>query len=170
MLGILLITSCSSGTPDPDNALQHGAAKEDLSARLVLRVLKDQGQVKKVGVIVLNPAGAPIQSIRSWVRFDSAALQVKDLAIEDGRFSLFAPGEREIDLAEGFVKLGGAVRKPLHDKEILFASFTIRSPSKEAPVLSFYDWKAEGDGHTAVLSLHEKSIVNILHAPPSIEL
>ena len=173
LVGILLLTSCGGGEqrPSPENALGHGAAAENLTASMKLKLLESNESEWVLGIFVQNPEEIPIQSIRSWVQFDSSQVRIRNLTIEDGRFTLFAPGERTIDLVEGFVKIGGAVREPIRDTEIFFASFTVRAPiSSDLPVLTFYDWRADGNGHTAVLTLERDGVLNVLHIPPSIEL
>ena len=173
LTGILFLSSCAGGG-GAETRLKHEAVPESLTTTIALRVLESTGQVRKIGVVVLNPAAVPVQSIRAWVHFDPSQMRAHTLAIADGRFVLFAPGEREIDPMLGFVKIGGAVREPIRDTEILLATFTVQaSPSREAerPVLAFYDWQAEGAGHTAVLSLGEQQYVtNTVRAPSSLDL
>lgn len=167
---LLLLLSCSSGNgPDADRSLSHSVAPESLSARMALRVIEDQGERKLMAIVIHNPEHIPVQSVRAWVRFDPALLSLSDLAIEDGRFALFAPGEREIDSAEGFVKIGAAAQSPIRDAFFTLATFTAESAEAD-PVLSFYDWRENGDGHTAVLTITEDGIQNILQTPPLIEL
>ncbi len=167
IIGILTLVSCGFGRePNPDNALSHSAAPTMHTARMVLRVLEDRGTEKKLGIVVQNPGRVPIQSVRSWVRFDPEAADISDLAIEQGDLVLFAPGERMINQAEGFVQIGAAARTPIRDDVFTVASFTVRG----TPVLTFYDWRPEGDGHSALLSLQEGDVTNILASPPSIEV
>ncbi len=177
LIGVLLLSSCTQATTrvDPENALLHSAAAEVLTARMALRILEEQGDMRTVGIVVLNPAGTAIQSVRAWVRFDPEALLVQDLVVQENRFVLFAPGERTVDRQEGFVKFGGAVKNPLSDPELLLATFTVRLLAEDGgfdrPVLSFYDWRSEGDGHTAVLSLSENlGVLNIVQPPSGLSL
>ena len=166
----LLLLSCSSGNgPNADRSLSHSVAPASLSARMALRVIEDDGEKKIMAIVIHNPEHIPVQSVRAWVRFDPASLSLNDLAIQDGRFALFAPGERDIDSAEGFVKIGAAARSPINDPFLTLATFTVES-SESDPVLSFYDWREDGDGHTAVLTISEDGIKNILQTPPLIEL
>lgn len=170
MIGVLLLLSSCAREPSKDRALKHDSAPETLSAGMSMRVLEENGERKKVAIVVQNPALVPVQSVRAWVRFDPLLIDVRDLTVEDGRFILFAPGERTIDSAEGFVKIGAAVRTAITDPLITLATFTVTTHKGEKPVLTFYDWKDQGDGHTAVLSIVQGNAMNILHAPPSIEL
>lgn len=168
---LLLLTSCSlSRKPRDDRALMHDAARETLSAHMALRVLHDNGQTKTIAIVLQNPQRALIQSVRAWVQFDAALLTVSDLAIEDGRFMLFAPGERGIDAEKGFVKIGAATKEPMTDDTTTLATFTIYSHTTAKPVLTFYDWRIGGDGHTAVLSIDGGKAINILTAPPATNL
>ena len=170
IIGILLLmTSCSvSSTLRDDRSLMHDAVPETFSARLVLRVLREEGDRKVLAIVVQNTDRLPIQSVRAWVRFDPMELKASDLTMEDGRFALFAPGEREIDSVSGFIKIGAAAREPVSDDLATLATFTIQSSAK--PVLTFYDWREEGDGHAAILTLKDGKASNILTAPPAIEL
>lgn len=173
LIGLLLLTSCGGGMSrtSSDSGMKHGAAAEDLTAHMELRIIEEKEQEWTLGIFIENPQEIPIQSIRSWVQFDPETLHVKDLSIADSRFSLFAPGERTIDLAEGLIKLGAAALRPIHDTEIFFASFSVRAPAlSEKPIISFYDWRADGEGHTAVLTLSEDAVLNVLNIPPSLKL
>src|SRR3989344_312987 len=172
MIGILLlVTSCGiSRSPRDDRALQNNAATESLSAHMALRVLREDGTSKTFAIVLQNPQHALIQSVRAWVQFDSSAIYVSDLTIEDGRFSLFAQGERGIDSEGGFIKIGAATSEPITDALITLATFTVRSTSSDASVLTFYDWRIGGDGHTAVLSIDHGNALNILSAPSAIDL
>ncbi len=170
MIGVLFLLSSCGGASANDRSLKHDSAPETLSAGMFLRVLEDKGEWKKLAIVVQNPGLIPVQSIRAWVRFDPLLIDVRDLTVEDGRFVLFAPGERTIDSVEGFVKIGAAVRTAITDPLITLATFTVATHKEENPVLTFYDWKDQGDGHTAVLSIVQGNAMNILHAPPSIEL
>lgn len=167
---LFLLMSCSSDNgSNSDRSLSHSVAPENLSARMALRVIDDQGERKTMAIIIHNPEHIPVQSVRAWVRFDPASVFLSDLAMQDGRFTLFAPGERDIDPVEGFVKIGAAVRSPIRDSFFTIATFTMESAEAD-PVLSFYDWREDGDGHTAVLTISEEGIRNILQTPPLIEL
>jgi hypothetical protein len=178
LVGLLLLTSCSvpGRKIEDENALLHSAAAEIFSARIALRVLEENGDTKKIGIVVFNPLQAPIQSVRAWVSFDPHLLLLDDLAIEDSRFVLFPPGERTIDTDLGYLKFGGAVTSPLSERELLVATFTVRTINDDGtydrPLLSFYDWRAEGDGHTAVLSFEEeeKKVLNIVQPPSGLLL
>ena len=177
LLGLLLLlTSCVGGGNDTEDALRHPAAAETLTAKISLKVLEEHGGTRKIGIVVLNPAEVPIRSVRAWVRFDPTLLHVRDFTVTDPRFSLFAPGERSVDHREGFVKFGGAAVSLLSDRELLLATFVVELQTEDGrydrPILSFYDWRSEGDGHTAVLSLPspQKTVLNIVQPPFSLPL
>jgi hypothetical protein len=166
LTGLLLLSSCRVG--ESGKELAHGVAGDVRTARLSIELLGEEEGEWRVGIALENPAEVPVQSIRSWIQFDAARLGISDLHIEDGRFVLFAPGEKVIE-DEGFIQLGGAVREVITDKNLLFASFRVRERSGRKSgtptFLSFYDWRAEGNGHTAVLSLGSHGAVNIIEAP-----
>ena len=168
--GLLLLVACGrQASTNGDQELKHAVAPDTLSARLELRILEKNAGKATIGIVIINPERVPIQSVRSWVKFDPLTMRVQDLGIVERRFALFAPGERTIDRREGFIKLGAAAKQPVADDEILFATFSVRAD--HTPVaLTFYDWREEGDGHTALLSLSEDAIVNIVRAPSSIAL
>lgn len=180
LLGILALSSCTgAGDSSKENALLHPAAAEILTAELSLRILAEKGATRTVGIVLRNPAEVPVQSVRAWVTFDPKTLFIDNFVVEDGRFSLFAPGEHDIDLKEGFVKFGGAVGAPMTDRETVLASFTVHLPKKPTGplLLTFHDWQADGSGHTAVLSLPGKvsdatplGVLNIVQPPSSLAL
>lgn len=174
LTGFLILASC--GGSGNGETLSHGVAGDALTARMAFEILGEEEGGVRIGIVVRNPARVPLQSIRSWVRFDPAHARVSDLRVEDGRFSLFAPREREVNEADGFIQLGGAVRSGVKEERVLFASFRVRRIGDRtaggiAPaILSFYDWNAEGAGHTAALSLGPHGAVNIIDAPLSLVL
>ena len=181
LLGLLVLSSCAGAGDTPkENQLLHPAAAEMFTAELSLRILAEKGATRTVGIVLRNSAEVPVQSVRAWVKFDPKVLFIDNFIVEDGRFSLFAPGERDIDMQEGFVKFGGAVSAPFTDRETLLASFIVHLPKKKAagPIpLTFHDWQAEGSGHTAVLSLPENlrdagplGVLNIVQPPSSLAL
>lgn len=173
-LALFLGTACAPAgrQPEPSSSLRHAPSPEALTATMELRTLREERGVHTIGIVITNPEGVPIQSVRSWVRFDPLTVNVQNLSIADDRFVLFAPGERTVDTTLGLVKIGTAAREPIRDTEILVATFTVRVSARgaEAPVLAFYDWRAEGDGHTAVLSLSRGGVANVAEAPRSLAL
>ena len=172
VVAAMLLTGCGGAEkePNPEQALRKNSAPEELSARLELRILKRSEEKNTIGIILLNPSGTPIQSVRSWVQFDPATTQVSDLQMVDARFTLFAPGERTIE--DGFVKIGVAAVDSIHDESVLLASFTAAKTSATGvpAILRFYDWKSEGDGHSALLSFEGEVIRNVLAPPSSLQL
>lgn len=170
IIGFIILTSCNAEKEHSgENALKHAVAPDSLSVRLELSVLQKIHGTSTIGIVIHNPERVPIQSIRSWVQFDPSTTRIRDLGIVESRFGLFAPGERSIDQHEGFVMLGAAAQRPITDEKILFATFTVRTDGDSAG-LNFYDWREGGDGHTAVLSLQEDSVVNIVRLPSALSL
>ena len=172
IFGLLLLTSCGAEKEQSSGStLKHSTAPDTLSARLELRLLEERQGTSTIGIVIHNPERVPVQSVRSWIQFNPSSMRVQNLGIVESRFALFAPGERTIDRREGFVKLGAAAQSPITDEEIVFATFTVRADSGDVPsALSFYDWREEGNGHTAVLSLKEDSVQNIVRLPSSLPL
>ena len=157
-------------SPNLDNRLIHNVAVEDLTVSMKLVVVESDGENMTIGIEVLNPNNVPIQSIRSWVRYGEVGVTAEDLEIKDKRFSLFAPGEQEIDEEKGIVKIGVAANESVLDEEILFATFKLKVQKGKHAMLSFHNWKAAGDGHTAVISWEDNTIKHVLQAPSSLEL
>lgn len=175
-LSLMLLASCaSSDTPAGDNgegetgtqALLHRTAPSTLAVDLHLRVLDHGGGRTVVGIVVRNARRRAIQSVRSWIQFDPRVATVEDLTILDQRFSLSPPGEREIAATEGMVRLGVATPSAVQDEELLLASLAIIPRSRWRGVrLTFYDWRADGEGHTAVLSVNDRGIpIPLLRLP-----
>ena len=169
----VILSSCESSdgvSKVQKHGLKHSASAEVLTADIKLVVNSVDEKSGTVDVVVKNPQSSPIQSARSWVRFDPEAITVSNLVLRDTRFSLFAPDEQGIDINRGFIKFGGASPESITDTEIMLMSFDYEKLGDSDTVLTFYDWKAKGDGHTAVVILNENIPMNILQVPSHITL
>ncbi len=166
----LLILFLLAGCGASNQEIKHPAAMDLLNAEMFFHVGDEQGQQKTISIFVKNPESLPIQSVRAWIKFDPAAVRITDLKVEEERLSLVAPGETDIDSEEGLVKIGVASSEAISEGLIKVASFKVLKIGTQPAVLTFYDWRAEGDGHTAVLFLEEREAINILKAPSSISL
>jgi hypothetical protein len=162
-LVLLFLTSCAeSGGRHLVNEEGNGEPSVQLSLRAFRKVSEDTFQV---GVTITNPDRQPITSVRAWVKFPAEELNVIDLTLEDGRFSLVAPGEWNVDPG-GLVNIGVAASKPVQDAEITVASFLVTLRAEGRFPLTFYDWRPDGRGHTTVLRVGAGGDVIPLLSPP----
>jgi|GEM_PF-1761638 hypothetical protein len=168
----VILSSCDSedGANVSRHGLKHGVAADMLTANIEFVINSDNSNSGTIDIVVKNLQSRPIQSARSWVRFDPNTVSVSNLILRDTRFSLFAPNEQEIDRKNGFIKFGGAALEAITDEEIILMSFDYKKIGSEDSILTFYDWKAEGDGHTAVVILSGNTPMNILQVPSHITL
>lgn len=163
----ILLVGCAAGGDDSRSLLKDDE-NEVPSAELSLRVLeKFTDGTFRVGIVISNPHRESITSVRSWVSFQPAALAVDALRIEDERFSLVAPGEWEVAEGDGLMKIGLATPEPVRDGEILLASFRAAADPELRSPLTFYDWRADGKGHTTVLKVKVNGDVTPLLLPPT---
>jgi len=174
-LFILALTGCAGVSEDlrGGRALVPAEHVEGSEVRLRLRALEVMGgEETRVGIVLENPRGYPVTSVRSWIQFDPALISLADLALLEPRLTLFPPGEREIDAEGGLVRFGAASTEPMRDAEILLASLVVTSIREgERGSLSFYDWREDGEGHTGAYAVLEGGIVrSLLEAPVSLTL
>ncbi len=175
-LSVLLAACSRGGEPDRGRGESSSTGTQallapvdirDTGVRLTWRILEAVDPLRRrVAIVVENPRGEPITSVRAWVRFDPQLSEVAELTI-DPRFTLVAPEELTVVQGEGIVRLGAATPQPLRDQEISFASFLVTSRDPAEPgALSFYDWRDDGSGHTGVFAVVGKGKVRSLLGPP----
>jgi hypothetical protein len=172
LLTAFLLSSCTEVPPKRvDRTILLRTQGNELRASLTLKVLEEEGPRRTVGMVLTNSEGIPLRSVRAWVRFDPSLLSLADLMIVEPRWVLFAPGEREVDAEAGLLRLGGAFREPVSDQELLLATFTVLLLREEREgTLTFDDWRPDGEGHTAVLSLEGNILENVLQEPSPLVL
>jgi hypothetical protein len=126
------------------------------------------GDTLDLDIVIQNPSGQPVQSVQSWIEFNSAVLQGTDVRISD-TFPLVAPGEQAF--AEGGrVKIGASnVSGGVTLSEFAFArvQFKVIAVPANTSLVQFHEFSLLGqEGKTKVLIVEKGRTVNILKKRP----
>lgn len=120
----------------------------------------------KVQIILLNPKGESINSVRSWLSYDKRIIQIKNLNLNSSTFNLAAPQEYLVDKDKGIIKIGLTSTKSTNSTKILVGEFEYENNSNQSGLLQCYDYGDNTDSHCTVLSGTD----NILIKPKDILL
>ena len=135
------------------------------------------GDMLDIDIILSNPTAQPIQSVQSWLEYDSSILEGVDVRISDS-FPLVAPGEQAFAPRPGSGqapdsdrgKIGASnVSGGMKDAEIVFArvTFKVLKETEETVKIGFHDFSLLGqEGKTKVLVIEGGRTANILKTRP----
>ncbi|MEK7137555.1 MAG: fibronectin type III domain-containing protein [Patescibacteria group bacterium] len=145
------------------------------------------GSFLDLDIVVTNPGRQRLQSIQSWLEYDSAVLRGREIRIAD-TFPLVAPGEQAFDASalrqssgqaplgtssggDGLVKLGASnVSGGAREEEILFARVTFEVIARGEDLshaVKFHEFSLLGqEGKTKVLLVEDGKTVNVLRTRP----
>jgi hypothetical protein len=128
------------------------------------------GSFLDLDIVVTNPGRQRLQSIQSWLEYDSAVLRGKEVRIAD-TFPLVAPGEQTFEDSDGLVKLGASnVSGGAREEEILFARVTFEVIARGEDLshaVKFHEFSLLGqEGKTKVLLVEDGKTVNVLRTRP----
>lgn len=108
------------------------------------------GDILDLDVVVSGPDFASVRSVRAWLNYDPSALEYRSVELTKELPSPSA-GEQAADAVGKVVKIGGSNDNGLSGKSVAVARVTFRVLSATSDtVLSFNDFKSDGNGHTAV--------------------
>lgn len=128
-----------------------------------------QNQEFDVDIMLKNPSAEAIISVRSWLEYDSNLLQALSIDTQNTPFTLAAPGEDEIDAANGQVKIGRSnITGGATDAETKVATVRFRVIGANAAntALRFYDYQISELGHTSVNIIDGGFPLNVLSKEP----
>ena len=128
------------------------------------------GDTLDIDIVLQNPTGQSLQSVQSWVKYDSKILKGLEVKISD-RFPLVAPGESGFAPESGVVKIGASnVSGGMRESEIAFARITfqvLKEMTDISSLVSFHEFSLLGqEGKTKVLVIEEGRTVNVLKTRP----
>jgi hypothetical protein len=127
------------------------------------------GDTIDLDIVLKNPSGQSIQSVRAWLEFDATVLQGSDVRI-DAQFPLVAPGEQAFAGETGIVRLGASnVSGGVNGVEFVFArvTFTVLSAIDTFPRVKFHDFSLLGsEGHTQALVIEGGRAINVIKTTP----
>ena len=144
---------------------QQGDATLELKPSVTSAVAGNEFDVQ---VVVKNPDTQNIISIRSWLEYDTSALEGLDVKTDDSPFTLSAPGEDGFD-SEGHAKIGRSnISGGFKDAEGVVATvrFKVKTASAVNTTIKFYDYQVSELGHTSVNIIDAGFPVNILAEQP----
>ena len=122
-----------------------------------------------IDVYVMNPGEQNIISVRSWLEYDTNALEAVSIATDESLFSLSAPGEDNFAPAEGRVKLGRSnITGGVTDAESRVATirFRVKTAYKTTAKFTPYDYQVTELGHVSVNIIDQGFPINILTEEP----
>lgn len=128
------------------------------------------GDTLDIDIVLSNPTAQPIQSVQSWLEYDSSILEGEDVRISDS-FPLVAPGEQAFAEDSDRVKLGASnVSGGMKDVEIVFArvTFKVLKETEDTVKVGFHDFSLLGqEGKTKVLVIEGGRTANVLKTRPN---
>jgi len=122
-----------------------------------------------VDVILKNPSGQNVISVRSWLEYDTNSLEGVSINTQDTLFTLSAPGEDEFSTSDGHVKIGRSnISGGVKDFEVKVATikFRVKAQSPVTTVIAPYDYQVTELGHTSVNIIDQGFPVNVLTTKP----
>ena len=140
------------------------AAKKEVN--MILTAEKSENQVT-VTVSLENPKNKPITSIQSWLSFDAAKLQGKEINTKNSAFELMAPYDNTFDNENGLVMIGRSNPNPITDSSIQVVEVVFDVVADAVVMIEAYDYRDDLTGHTSVNTILEDRPYNILKKPDS---
>lgn len=128
------------------------------------------GEEFTVDVMLKNPGLQNIISVRSWLEYDSEALEGVSVNTDTSPFTLSAPGENEFSAEEGLLKIGRSnVAGGFNQAEAKVATvyFKVKTSFAASSEIKPYDYQTTELGHTSVNIIDQGFPVNILAKEPS---
>lgn len=133
-----------------------------------------QGEEFSVDIVLENPDFQKVISVRSWLDYDPMMLEVLNIETDDSPFTLSAPGEDNVSVSEGRVKIGRSnITGGMIDAESTVATvkFKVLAQYASSTTIDFYDYQVSELGHTSVNIIDGGFPLNILSkAPEGIQL
>ena len=130
------------------------------------------GDTFEVDLVDRNPSKQPIQSVQSWLEYDSEILEGDEVRISDS-FPLVAPGEKDFASEKSLIKIGASnVAGGMRSPEEVFARISFKViaevPEDAIPArISFHQYQLLGsEGKTKVFVIEEGRTVNVLKTRP----
>ncbi len=119
-----------------------------------------------IDVLASSPTPQDITTVRSWIQYDTSALELRNVEVLPVLSSLM-PGEQTADKTQGIVKIGGGISVKLTQARTPIARLTFRVIGTSS-VIRFYGYKPDGSGETSVLKtdgtqmlMAEPSVLNV---------
>lgn len=120
------------------------------------------GDILDIDVVVASPNPGEIATVRAWLQYDPTALEARVIEITD-TFSQPIPGEEDIDMSRGLVKIGaGAPAGSITQKETAVARVSFRViTSMQSTTIRFANFLADGRGETTIRNASDQSVLTV---------
>ena len=133
---------------------------------MVLTAEKSENKIT-VTVLLKNPQNKPITSVQSWLSFDAAKLQGKEINASGSAFELMAPYDNTFDNENGLVMIGRSNPDPITDSSIKVIEVVFDVIAEGSVMIDAYDYREDLTGHTSVNTILEDKPYNVLKNPDS---
>ncbi|MDD5469476.1 MAG: fibronectin type III domain-containing protein [Candidatus Peribacteraceae bacterium] len=112
------------------------------------------GDTLDIDLVVQNPQGNPITSVRTWLSYDATILEGKTIEVYDDPFTEVIPGEEDFASEKGFAKIHAntSAENPPTSYWVPVAriTFTVIKEITPGTAISFFN--VQRDGHTYILA------------------
>ena len=121
------------------------------------------GDPLDMDLIIHNPSGKPIERFRTWLAFDSTAIEGELLEISKS-FPTPTPGETSFSAGDGYIKISGTADKTQTATTIIVAHIrlhTLPNTLSSTPI-TFYDASGTATSHTGVFTKESTTETNLI--------
>ena len=141
---IFAATTQAALASDPTLRFEYNGTKVDTALNAPI------GQPATLKLVVDNPAGYNISSVRAKINFDPSALTGVMLSDSSSAFTLAAPNENKVDINAGTIQIGrSSVGGPVSGTTLEITQITL-TPQRSGARLDFANFSADGIGDTAL--------------------
>lgn len=160
-IGLLFAATTQAAlASDPTLRFEYNGVKADTVVNAPI------GQATTLKLIVDNPAGHNVTSVRAKLNFDPSAMTGVMLSDSGSAFTLAAPNENKVDINAGTIQIGrSSVGGSLSGTSIEIAQITL-TPQKSGARLDFANFSADGIGDTALYFTQGINNTQLLKAKP----
>lgn len=147
-------TEPPAATPCPSYDVRDPLSKQTPAAKV--------GDVLDMDLVLHNPSALPIKRFRTWISYDSTALEGENLALGDA-FPAATPGEMDFSIADNYIKLSGTAAQPITDDTIVLAriALTVKAAPSVGVMLVYFDPSGTATAHTAAFTGEGESEDNV---------
>lgn len=141
----------------------------ETNGKLVKTEALSEGDRFSIDVVIKNPEEQTINSVSSWIKYDTEKLTAVSIDTDNSPFGLAAPDGDKVNEKESLVQIGRAkIGGAISDQEIVVASvvFEVKSTQKTTTTLEFSNYQQSELGNTGVFQSSGILTENILTEEP----
>lgn len=112
------------------------------------------GDTLDMDLVLHNPKKLPIARFRTWIAYDSSALDGTSLELSDS-FPVPTPGETDFSTSDNYIKISASSEQPVSDETIVLARVTlaVTSAPTNGIVLAFHNPSGTESANTAAFTV-----------------